>query len=93
VVKQNLLDKGTILNLNITTTDLLSVHDHIERKCNIKETEKKEKAKQLVLFAKSPSNGGTSGGFFERKKLKKDKSKSKLRSTDMSCHTCSEKKH
>jgi len=41
VVKQNLLDKGTILNLDIITTDLLSVHDHIERKCNIEETKRK----------------------------------------------------
>jgi len=93
MVKQNLLNKGTILNLDITTTDLLSVHNHIERKCNIKETEKKQKAKQLVLFAKSLSSDRTSGGFFKRKKLKKDKSKSKLRPTDMSYHTCSEKKH
>ena len=93
MVKQNLLDKGTILNLDIITTDLLSVHDHIERKCNIEETKRKQKAEQLVLFAKSPSNSGTSGSFFERKKLKKDKSKSKLGPTDMSYYTYSKKKH
>ena len=44
VVKQNLLDKDTILNLNIVTAELLSVHNHIEREHNIEETEKKQKA-------------------------------------------------
>jgi len=44
VVKQNLLDKGTALNLDIVTTELLSVHDHMEREHNIEETEEKQKA-------------------------------------------------
>jgi len=43
-MKQNLLNKGTALNLDIVTTELLSIHDHMERECNIKETEKKQKA-------------------------------------------------
>jgi len=93
VVKQNLLDKGTALNLNIVTTELLSVHDHIKREHNIEETEKKQKVKQSVLFAKSPSSDRMSGGFFGKKKSKKVKSKSKLRPADTSCHTCGEKKH
>ena len=29
-MKQNLLDKGTALNLDIVTAELLFVHDHIE---------------------------------------------------------------
>jgi len=41
VVKQNLLDKDTTLNLDIITAELLSVHDCIEREHNIEETEKK----------------------------------------------------
>ena len=44
VVKQNLLDKDTILNLNIITAKLLSVHNYIKREYNIKETKKKQKA-------------------------------------------------
>jgi len=43
-MKQNLLDKGTTLNLDIVTTELLSVYDHMERECNIEKTEKKHKA-------------------------------------------------
>ena len=41
MVKQNLLDKGTTLNLDIITAKLLSIHDYIEREHNIEETEKK----------------------------------------------------
>ena len=65
----------------------------MKRECNIEETEKKHKAKQLVLFAKSPSSGGTSGGFFRKKRSKKIKSKSKPRLANTSCHTCGEKGH
>ena len=43
MMKQNLLDKGTALNLDIVTAELLSVHDCMEIVCNIKETEKKQK--------------------------------------------------
>ena len=91
MVKQNLLDKGTVLNLDIVTAELLSVHDHIERKYNIKEIEKKQKAEQLALFIKSPSSSRTSGSFFEKKKSKKVQSKSKPRSANTSCQICSEK--
>ena len=40
MIKQNLLDKDTTLNLNIITTKLLSVYDCMEKEYNIKETEK-----------------------------------------------------
>jgi len=61
--------------------------------CNIEETEKKQKAEQLALFAKSPSSSGMSGSLSRKKKSKKVKSKSKPRPADTSCHTCSEKGH
>jgi len=93
VVKQNLLDKDTILNLNIVITELSSVHDHIKKECNIKETEEKQKTEQLALFAKSFSGSGTDGGFSRKKKLKKNKSKPKLRPADISYHTCDKKRH
>jgi len=67
-MKQNLLNKGTGLNLNIVTAKLLSVHHYIERECNIEETEKKQKAEKLALFAKSSSSSEISGGFSEKKK-------------------------
>ena len=43
-MKQNSLNKGTILNLDIVTAELLSIYDCMERKCNIEEIEKKQKA-------------------------------------------------
>ena len=92
-MKQNLLDKGTALNLDIVTTELLSVHDYMEREHNIEETKKKQKAEQLALFAKSFSSGEMSGGFSGKKKSKKVKYKSKLRPADMSCHIYGEKGH
>ena len=93
VMKQNLLNKGTALNLDIVTAKLLSVHHCIERVCNIEETEKKQKAEQLALFAKFPSSSGISGGFSGKKKSKKIKSKSKLRPADTSYHICGKKRH
>jgi len=91
VVKHGLLDKGTALNLDIVIVKLLSVHDCMERECNIEETEKKQKTEQLALFAKSSSSGGTSGGFSGKKKSKKVKSKFKPRPANTSCHICGEK--
>ena len=89
-MKQNLWNKGTVLNLDIVITELLSVYDCIESMCNIEETEKKQKAKQLALLTKFPSSSGVSGSFSGKKKSKKVRSKSKLRHADMSCHTCGE---
>jgi len=51
VIKQNLLDKGKALTLNIVSTELISVHDHNEHDRNVEETKKKTKAKQLALTA------------------------------------------
>ena len=87
------MDKGTVLNLDIVTTELLSVHNHMERKHNIKEIEMKYKAEQLALFAKFFSSGEISGGFSKKRRSKKIKSKSKLRPADISYHTCGEKGH
>jgi len=87
------LNKDTALNLNIVTAELLSVHDHMKREHNIKEIEKKHKAKQLALFAKFSSSSGTSGGFSRKRRSKKVTSKSKPRPADMSCHTCGKKGH
>jgi len=44
IVKQNLLDKGTALTLDIVTAELLSVHDRTERECILDEMEKRQKS-------------------------------------------------
>ena len=84
-------DKSTTLNLDIVTAKLLSVYNCIKREYNIKETEKKQKAKQVgpiceVFLCR------TGGGSFKNKKKSK-KSKSKLRSIDENYHICGKKGH
>ena len=56
VVKQNLLDKGKGLTLDILTAELISVHDYAEHDRLADEKEKKAKSDQVVLFAKSTSS-------------------------------------
>ena len=90
VVKQNLLDKGSGLTLNAVTANLLSVSDHIERERQLDESEKKQKADQLALLAKSSSNTDNPR---KSKNMKKGKFKPKWRSTGSTCHTCGEKGH
>ena len=90
VVKQNLLDKGSGLTLNAVTANLLSVSDHIERERQLDESEKKQKADQLALLAKSTSNTDNPR---KSKNMKKGKFKPKWRSTGSTCHTCGEKGH
>jgi len=50
VIKQNLLDKGKALTLDIVSTKLISVHDHNEHDQVVEETKKKAKAEQLALL-------------------------------------------
>jgi len=89
-VKQNLLDKGSGLTLNAVTAELLSVSDRIKRERQLDESEKKQKADQLALFAKSSSNTDNPG---KSKNMKKGKFKPKWKSTGSICHTCGEKRY
>ena len=52
VVKQNLLDKGKGLTLDILTAELISVHDYAERDRLADKKEKKAKSDQVVLLSK-----------------------------------------
>jgi len=56
IVKQNLLDKRKTFIFNMVTTELIAVINQTERDCQAEKTEKKGKAKQLALFAKSRSS-------------------------------------
>ena len=94
IVKQNLLDKGTALTLDIVTAELLSVHNRTERKCILDETEKRQKSDQMALIAKlslnSSARDSTPG---TKKKFKKGKFKPWKRPTDTTCHNCGKKGH
>ena len=52
IVKQNLLDKGKGLTLDILTAELISVHDYAERDRLADKKEKKAKSDQVVLLSK-----------------------------------------
>jgi len=85
IVKQNLLDKRKILTLNMMTAELIAVTNQNEWDCQAKKTEKKAKAEQLALFAKSGSLGAEGSSGRNKKKLKKGKRK--LKPID-ECHRC-----
>jgi len=69
-----LLDKGKALTLDMVSTELISVHDHNEHDLVVEETEKKAKAEQLALFAKTTGSSGNSAKKNKKGKLV-DKSK------------------
>ena len=69
-----LLDKGKALTLDMVSTELISVHDHNEHDRVVEETEKKAKAEQLALFAKTTGSSGNSAKKNKKGKLV-DKSK------------------
>jgi len=72
IVKQNLLDKGTALNLDIVTAELLSVHDRMERERILDEMKKRQKSDQMALVAESSLRTSTkSNSPGMKKKFKK----------------------
>ena len=52
IVKQNLLDKGKALTLDLLSAELISVHDYAEHDHQANENEKKSKSDQMLLLAK-----------------------------------------
>jgi len=93
VIKQNLLDKGKALTLDMVSAELISVHDCNEHDQVVEETEKKAKAEQLALFAKTTGSSGNSA-----KKNKKGKSvdkskKPKVQPPRTQCNTCGQERH
>jgi len=94
IVKQNLLDKGMALTLDIVTAELLSVHNRTEREHILDEMEKRQKSDQMALIAKSSLNSSARGSTpGTKKKFKKGKFKPWKQPTDTTCHNCGEKGH
>jgi len=94
IVKQNLLDKGTTLSLNIVTAELLSVHDRMERERILDETEKRQKSDQMALVAKSSLGTSTKSNTpGTKKKFKKGHFKPWRQPTNTTCYFCGEKGH
>jgi len=61
IVKQNLLDKGKALTLDLLSAELISVHDYAEHDHQANENEKKSKSDQMLLLAKSAPSLSYSG--------------------------------
>jgi len=53
IIKQNLLDKGKALTLDLLSTELISVYNHTKHDRQANKNEKKSKSDQMLLLAKS----------------------------------------
>jgi len=69
IIKQNLLDKGKALTLDLLSTELISVYNHTKHDHQANKNEKKSKSDQMLLLAKSALPLSYSG----RKERKKDR--------------------
>jgi len=56
IIKQNLLDKGKGLTLDVLTAELISVHDYSKHNHLTDEKDKKAKSDQIALFTKPLSS-------------------------------------
>ena len=93
VVKQNLLDKGKGLTLDIFTAELISVYKYFEHDCFADKKDKKAKSDQIALFTKFSLSSNDS-----RKKEKKVKyldkgKKSQTQPVDIKYHVCGQEGH
>jgi len=88
VIKQNLLDKGKALTLDMVSAKLISVHDCNERDQVIEETKKKTKAEQLALFVKTTGSSGNSAKKNKKGKLVDKSKKPKVWPPGTQCNTC-----
>jgi len=93
VVKQNLLDKGKALTLDMVFAKLISVYDCNEHDQVIEETEKKTKAEQLALFAKTTGSSGNSAKKNKKGKLVDKSKKPKVWPPGTQCNICEQEGH
>jgi len=93
IVKQNLLDKGKGLTLDVLTAELISVYDYSEHDRLADKKNKKAKSDQIALFTKplSSSNDSKKKGK-KAKHLNKGK-KPRTRPTGTKCHVCDQEGH
>ena len=93
VVKQNLLNKGKGLILDVLTVELISVYNYSEHDRLANEKDKKAKSDQIALFTKplSSSNDSRKRGK-KAKHLDKGK-KPRTRPAGTKCYVCSQERH
>ena len=93
VVKQNLLDKGKGLTLDVLTAELISVHDYSEHDHLADEKDKKAKSNQIALFTK-PSSSSNDSRKREKKAKHLDKGKKpRTQPAGTKCHVCGQEGH
>ena len=93
VIKQNLLDKGKALTLNMVSAKLISIHNCNECDQVVEETEKKAKAEQLVLFVKATGSFENSAKKNKKRKLVDKSKKPKVWLFGTKCNTYRQKGH
>ncbi len=91
VVRQNLLDKGKNLTMEVVTAELVAVHERLLRDKQAEEVSEKVKADQLALLSRQSGSSSGSGGK-GGKKSKKGKGKRKAKPED-ECFNCHQKGH
>jgi len=94
VVRQNLLDKGNNLTLDLLTAKLILVYGYSKRDCLANESKKEVKSKQMALFTKSILSSNNSGKRVKSGDKSNDKAKKpKAHSSDNKCHFCGKLGH
>jgi len=93
IVKQDLLDKGKGLTLDVLTAELISVHDYSEHDRLADEKDKKAKSHQIALFTK-PSLSSNDSKKREKKAKHLDKGKKpRTRPIGTRYHVCGQERH
>ena len=93
VIKQNLLDKGKDLILDILTVKLISVHNYAKHDYLADENEKKAKYNQVVLFTRSMSSLNNSKKREKKVKYFNKERKSKTQPSGTKCYICNQVGH
>jgi len=94
IVKQNLLDKGKVLTLDLLSAELISVHDHAKCDHQANKNKKKSKSDQMLLLAKSALSLSFSGRRGRRGGRPGDRSRqSRGCSMSTKCYICNQESY
>ena len=94
IVKQNLLDKGKVLILDLLSAELIFVHDHAKRDRQANKNEKKSKSNQILLLAKSAPLPNYSGRRGRRGGRPNNRSRRpRNHPTSTRCYICNQEGH
>jgi len=93
IVKQNLLDKGKDLTLDVLTAELISVYDYSKHDHLADEKNKKAKSDQIALFTKPLSSSNDSRKRGKKAKYLNKEKKPRTQPIGTKCHVCGQEGH